>query len=388
MHRAILHLDMDAYFASVEQLDDPSLRGRPVIVGREARGVVSAASYEARAYGVRSAMPVAQARRLCPAGVFLPGRFSRYRELSHQIVAIIRRFSPLVERASIDEAYADITGTETLFGPPRVLARTMKDAVRAETGLPCSVGVAPIKFLAKIASDFQKPDGLTVIDPEAMPDFLARLPLAKIPGVGKRALEALTRLGATTAGDLARRPDDFWERQLGKWGRELAAMARGLDDSQVVPHRRAKSHGAENTFDRDTDHRPTLERWLWIQAERVGRELRSEKNLARTVTLKVKFADFKQITRNKTLDIPTDADLTLFETAKNLLDALSLPRKVRLIGLSAGNFTNEARQPPLLPTAEDARREHAARIDQAVDAIRDKFGKGAIKRGRVFDFKP
>ncbi|MDQ7832431.1 MAG: DNA polymerase IV [Desulfovibrionaceae bacterium] len=385
--RHIVHVDMDAYFASVEQLDDPSLKGRPVIVGVGDRGVVSAASYEARAFGVRSAMPVVQARRLCPQGVFLPGRHARYAEISRSIMACLGRFSPLVEPASIDEAYVDMTGSATLFGGPQDFGMAMKREVFSATGLACSVGVAPVKFLAKIASDFHKPDGLTVIGEGDVQGFLAVLPVEKIPGVGRRTREALALLGVKTAGDMLAHPREFWERRLGRHGPELYDRARGIDPSPVRLSREVKSVSAENTFDADVSSRETLAVWLLHQAERVGRQLRKKGLAGRTVTLKLKYSDFKQITRSKTLAASTDCDETIFAMARELLDAVPLSRPVRLVGLGVSGFGEVQIRPdlwhdPQAPGREDRPR----RLDGAIDAIRDRFGRDAIRRGRLFGF--
>jgi DNA polymerase-4 len=378
-----MHIDMDAFFTSVEQADDPSLRGKPVIVGRDARGVVSAASYEARVFGVRSAMPVVQARRLCPAGVFLPGRMRRYGEVSRQVMAIFSRFSPVVEQASVDEAYVDITGTELLFGPPPQLARTLQDTVTAETGLSCSIGVAPVKFLAKIASDFRKPHGITVIEEDAVRDFLAVLPVGKIPGVGGRTLEALARLGVRLAGDILRYPEAFWSERFGVTGESLWQRAHGLGSDTVRPYREPKSSGAENTFAEDTADREVLSRWLLSQAERIGRDLRRHGLAGRTVTLKLKFEDFTQLTRAKTLPHPVNADEIIYRTALDILAGVELPRRLRLIGLSVSGFTRGGERSSLVPDGLEVLSERYGRLDTAVDAIRDKFGKAAIKRGKL-----
>jgi len=270
----ILHLDMDAFFASVEQLDAPDLRGRPVIIGNSMRGVASAASYEARAFGVHSAMPIARARRLCPAGVFLPVRMSRYKEISVQVMSVLQDFSPVVEQASVDEAYLDISGTERLFGPPQDLARALKDRIKTEIGLTCSAGIAPVRFLAKIASDWDKPDGLTVVEPDRVQEFLSRVPVDKIPGIGKRAREELRLLQVNMVPDILNFSEAFWIDRFGKRGAVLYRKAQGIDPTPVRPRQPAKSCGAENTFSRDTVDLGELEQWLITQSERVGRELR------------------------------------------------------------------------------------------------------------------
>jgi DNA polymerase IV len=387
MTRCIAHLDMDAFFASVEQLDDPALRGKPVIIGRDPRGVVSAASYEARAFGIRSAMPVIQARKLCPQGHFLPGRMRRYSEVSKQIMELLQDIAPVVEQASVDEAYIDLTGTERLFGTPREWGMRVRERVRESVGLSCSVGIAPLKFLAKIASDMDKPGGLTIIEPQDVPAVLASLPVGKIPGVGKRTLDALRRLGVATAGDMLRWPEDFWERQLGKHGLDLLAKARGIDESAVSPGRERKSVSAENTFSHDIASFEEMKKWLWVQSERVGRELRALKLSGRTVTLKIKYGDFRQITRSRTLAEPVDADELIFETAVSLLEAEKLSGRVRLIGVGVSHFGRGQKRLSLLEDAGKARLERVKKLDQAIDSIRDKFGREAVKRGRVFGFR-
>ncbi len=380
----ILHVDMDAFFASVEQMDAPELRGKPVIVGGRERGVVSACSYEARVFGVRSAMPIVQARRLCPHGVFVPVRGERYGEVSQRVMRVLGDFSPLVEQASVDEAYLDVSGLERLFGPPEDLGLELKRAVRRASGLTCSVGIAPVKFLAKIASDHNKPDGLFILRPEQVTGFLSTLPVTRIPGVGAKAGAALAGLGVAAAADLLRFPKAFWERRFGKWGAILYDRARGIDPRPVVVAYEAKSEGAENTFRQDTNDREELERWLLDQAERVGRRLRRHGYKGRTVTLKIKFADFKMITRSKTLDEPTRSTRRIFTTAADLLREEPLPQKVRLIGISVSNFHHGDSQLSLFPEVERMRED---KLDQALDAIRDKFGKQALVRGRVFGFR-
>ncbi|GAB6037354.1 DNA polymerase IV [Fundidesulfovibrio butyratiphilus] len=379
--KRVLHLDMDAFYASVEQQDNPELRGKPVIIGRNMRGVVSAASYEARVFGVRSAMPVAQAKRLCPHGEYLPGRMSRYAEVSRQVMAVLGEVSPLVEQASVDEAYVDVTGVEKLFGPPEAVARLLQDRVRAVTGLSCSIGVAPVKFVAKIASDFRKPGGITVVEPEAVLAFLETLPVGRIPGVGARMLARLADLGVVTCADVRRYSLTFWEDRLGEWGRALFDRAWGRGSNRVVTEHETKSSSAENTFDADTADPRFLKRWLTRQSERVGADLRAHGWKGRTVTLKVKFADFRQITRSKTI-APTDSDEVIYATAAGLLDQVSLAPRVRLIGVGVSNFAKSPEQLSLFP---DERVEKMRRIDKALDAIRGKHGRGAVRRGRTME---
>lgn len=383
--RVILHLDMDAFFAAVEVHDDPSLAGKPVIIGDKPRGVVSTASYEARRFGVRSGMPVATARKLCPNGTYLPGRRSRYAEVSHAIMRVLEGFSPLVEQASVDEAYIDASGLHRLYGPLDALCGRIKTEVFTAVGLTASIGAARAKFIAKIASDFQKPDGLTIIPDDRVEAFLHDLPLEKIPGVGGKAVAAFERLGLFTAGQVRELSLEFLTNRFGKWGAWLHERVRGIDERPVSTVYDAQSEGAEHTFGEDVDDQAVLEARLLAQAERVGRGLRRMDKKARTVTLKLRFADFSTITRARTLDAPTDADLTLFDTARAILAAQRLPQKIRLIGLTASKF--DALDPwlPLFPDEESRRR---GRVDRALDSVRDRFGKSALVRGRTEKSKP
>ncbi len=385
----ILHIDMDAFFASVEQLDNPELRGKPVAVGGTSdRGVISAASYEIRKYGVHSAMPAVVARRLCPHGIFLPGRMHRYKEKSQQVMGVLGQFSPLVEQASVDEAYLDATGTERLFGPVDELARAIKKRVLRETGLVCSVGGAPVRFLAKIASDVDKPDGLYLIHQHQVKSFLKTLPVGKIPGVGKKGMDVLSRFGVRYAADMLLRPESFWRERLGKRGPVLYAKAQGIDPTGIVISHGPKSCSAENTFRHDLSDRAALARWLLKQADRVGADLRRHGVEGRTVTLKVKYNNFKQLTRRRTLAQPTCDTRTLHATAVELLDELELMLPLRLIGLGVSNFKQVDRQLSLLESsAKRAGPEQGKKLESAVDEIRKRFGTGALKRADLKDFE-
>lgn len=392
---------MDAFYASVEQKDNPSLKGLPVIIGGGLRGVVSAASYEARKYGVRSAMPMFRARALCPDGVYIRGRMARYVEVSREIIAVLRGFSPLVEQASVDEAYLDATGLFRVFGPVENMARQLKQAIYDATGLTCSVGLAPVKFLAKIASDGDKPDGLTVVYPEDVPAFLAALPVGDIPGVGKKSMPALEKLNVRHAADVTRYPRDFWTRRFGKMGGALYDRGTGKDEREVVPFEPPKSESAENTFEEDTNDREFLVTWLLRQSERVGRALRKQHLAGRTITLKVKYADFTSLTRARTLPRPTNLTRVIFDTAVALLGELNPKEKLRLIGVGVSHFGEGSgpaeprfQQLSLLgehlgKTEEKAgaainlQRESA--LDAAMDAVRDKFGASMVMRGRLFE---
>lgn len=383
----ILHIDMDAFFASVEQLDNPELRGKPVVVGGTSdRSVVAAASYEVRAFGVRSAMSIVKARRLCPNIVIVPGRMKRYKEISRLVMGALGEFSPLVEQASVDEAYLDGTGLERLFGPVDEVGRRIKARVRELTGLTCSVGAAPIRFLAKIASDMDKPDGIYIIQPHEVEPFLRTLPVGKIPGVGKKLVETLRQLGVRTCGDVRRRDRDYWVARLGKSGGALHDRSLGIDPNGVEVGGGAKSCSAENTFSEDTSDRAVLTRWLLAQSERVGADLRGHGYKGRTVTLKIKYGDFSQITRSKSLDARTDNTALIFETACGLLKNLELRRAVRLIGVGVSNFEARACQMHLFEETPLSA-EETSRLDQAVDRVRERFGSRAVTRVDLLDFK-
>lgn len=378
----IAHLDMDAFFTSVEQADNPDLRGKPVVIGQSLRGVASAASYEARKFGIRSAMPIVQAKRLCPHAIFLPGRMARYREVSDMIMEIMRAVCPVVEQASVDEAYADLSGTGRLLGPPEQIATQLKTKILARTGLTCSIGIAPNKFLAKVASDWNKPDGLTIIHPADVAAFLEHLPLARIPGVGARLQKELLCLGATTVPHILARPREFWINALGRRGALLHDRAQGIDSSPVVPECDPKSCSAEHTLDLDTVDRELLARWLLAQAERIGRKLRAIGKKGLTVTLKIKFDDFSSITRSKTLSRPTDTTAEIYHAARTLLALEKLPRPVRLVGTGVSNFRAMQAELPLAATPAHAR---GRELDQAMDRIKNKFGHTSIQRADAAD---
>lgn len=379
----ILHIDMDAFFASVEQLDNPKLRGQCVVVGGSHRGVVAAASYEARRFGIHSAMPMFQAKRRCPELVVAPPRRQRYKELSRHIMGILRAFSPLVEQISIDEAYVDISGCYRLHGSPRKTASAIKTRIQSETALTCSIGIAPNKFAAKIASDMDKPDGLTEITEEQMPAFVDALPIHKVPGVGRRARATLNRCGIETLGQVRRYTPEQMANRLGKFGHRLSALARGHDDSPVVPESPAKSISSETTLDRDTRSRPDLSRHLLAQSESVARQLRHHDMRARTVYLILKTADFKRHTRSQTLDRPVQSSETIYQTAVSLLEKYPLDQPVRLIGVGTGSLrpASQPVQQELFPEGLGEQRARWEKIDRAVDAIAEKYGKYKLRRG-------
>ncbi len=378
----VLHVDMDAFYASVEQRDDPALRGKPVIVGgsAEGRGVVSAASYEARKYGVRSAMPTVTARRLCPHGVFLPVRMSRYVAVARQLRSIFHAFTPLVEPLSLDEAFLDVRGCEGLFGPAPDIARQIKERVRQETELTASVGVACNKFLAKLASDLRKPDGLVVIEPENVRAVLDPLPVGKLWGVGAKGEKRLFALGIRTFGQLAALPEEVVVGHFGEAGRQLRELAHGRDDRAVVPDSEARSISTETTFPRDVGRRETLRAYLLELVEELGVRVRAAGVLCRTVDLKVRTSEFTTFSRSQTLPEPTDLTARLWEAAVGLFERRVpddwLP--LRLLGAGATNLTRGgAVQGHLFE--EDWRRKQRA-LDRAVDSIRRQFGGGSIRR--------
>ncbi len=379
VERWILHVDMDAFFAAVEQRDRPELRGQPVIVGGDptGRGVVAAASYEARRFGIRSAMPAAEARRRCPHAVFLRPRGRRYAEVSAQVVAILRQYSPLVEPVSVDEAFLDVTGCQRLFGPPQEIARQIQQRLRTELGLSASLGVAPNRFLAKLASERDKPGGLVVVRPEEIQAFLRDLPLEALWGVGEVTAERLRRLGLRTVGQLAAYPLELLEQQFGEYGRRLHQLAHGIDDTPLVVVGEPKQVSAETTFDHDTSERDFLETALLALCERVGERLRRKGLAGTTVTLKLRFSDFRTITRRSTEPEPVCEDLAIFRRARRLLASqLQAGRQIRLIGVGVSNFAS-ARQPALFGDGQPPRP-----VDRAVDRVREKFGEQALRRGR------
>ncbi|MBR9979511.1 MAG: DNA polymerase IV, partial [Desulfatitalea sp.] len=351
----ILHVDMDAFFTSVEQLDNPSLRGQCVVVGGSHRGVVAAASYEARRYGIHSAMPIFQAKHKCPHLKIVPPRRARYVALSKQIMDLLRTFSPLVEPISIDEAFIDITGCRRLHGAVRDTARTVKECIRAQTRLTCSVGAAPNKFLAKIASDMDKPDGLTLIALDEVPGFIESLPIEKVPGVGKRARQQLAALGVDRLGQVRRLPVTMLVRQLGAFGHRLMDLAHGRDDSPVTPDSEPKSVSSETTLDRNTTDRGVLAAHLLAQSATVARQLRHHRMRARTITLIIKTGDFQRHTRSRTLGQAVRSSDAVYQTAMALLESFAMGQPVRLVGIGAGGLQPDTQpvQQPLFADDQD-----------------------------------
>lgn len=385
--KMILHVDMDAFFASVEKLDNPGLSGQRVIVGGLSdRGVVAAASYEARAKGVRSAMPMCRARRLCPDGVFLAPRKSRYKEVSERAMVALCLFSPLVEQVSIDEAYLDIAGCERLFGPPVTVGNKIKQKIQEDIGITCSVGIAPVKFLAKIASAMDKPDGLTVISARDVLSFIDSLPVEKVPGVGPAARSSLLKIGITRLGDIKKFPQDILVKKLGKFGCKLYALSLGNDPSAVCPVRPVKSISHEETLESDTKDIRLLRVFLLKQAEAVGRALRRENADASTVFIKVKHSDFSQASRQTALCPHTRASEEIFSAASRLLLEYEIKKPVRLIGVGVSglDFIKKPRQMNLFPETGKSFKKWE-KLDNTVDEILERFGDDAVKKGRLFD---
>ncbi len=377
---AIIHLDMDAFYASVEQRDRPELRGKPVIVGgHPRRGVVVAASYEARPFGVHSAMPMVQAVRLAPQAIVLPPRFEAYVTASEQIFEILSSVTPLVEPLSLDEAFLDVTASAALFGQPASIARHLRDRIAREVGLPSSAGIAAVKFVAKIASDYAKPNGQKEVPAQQTVTFLAPLPVGRLWGVGQKTEAALHALGLRTVGDIAASNPDHLERHI-SGGRNLWELARGIDPRPVVPDREAKSIGAEDTFDQDLAGREALAPHIHSQALRVGRRLRQAGVKGRVVTLKLKQSDFTVTHRQVTLASPSDDGQEIYRAAMALLDANSPGGKVRLTGVSVENLGTRSRQLSLFPTSG-----RSGKLNDALDRIADKFGDSAVTTADLQD---
>ncbi len=382
--RVIIHLDMDAFYPSVEILDNPELKGKPVIVGGSAnRGVVSSASYEARKFGVHSAQPISQALRLCPHGIFLPVRMERYKELSSMIFGIFRRFTPLVEPLSIDEAFLDVTGTERLLGDPVTVAKKIKKTVLAETGLTVSAGLAPSKFVAKIASDMNKPDGLTVVNAEGLEEFLDPLPIEKMWGAGRVTQEKMIRLGIRTFCDLKQYPAERLEKELGKHGTQMQRLAMGIDSREVETEHEVKSIGHEQTFSSDIDEIEHAKKELLALSMSTAARMRRSGISGITITLKVKYSDFKQITRSVTLDNPTNDGMKIYRTAIDLLETTETgTRPVRLLGVSVSGLNPEMNR-QLSIFGEDNEVKKANNLNRAVDSLQERFGKKSVLPGRL-----
>jgi len=375
---------MDAFYASVEQLDDPSLRGKPVLVGGASRrGVVTAASYEARPFGARSAMPMAEALRKCRDAIVVPPRMARYREVSDRVFEIFGRFTPLVEGLSVDEAFLDVTASRALFGEGEAIAQRIKETIRSETGLTASAGVAPSKFVAKIASDLEKPDGLVVVRDGEVERFLAPLDVDRMWGVGPTAAARLRQAGFHTIGDLAEAGEARLESLLGSWGRAVARLARGVDDRAVVTDGRAKSVGAEETYERDLHRTDEILKHLLDQSRRVARRLYKAGLRGRVVTVKLKYADFTLRTRQQHLPAAMSDTDSIYAACVELVERF--PRTgegIRLTGVSVSGLEEEPRQQPLFADPRSDRRE---KLQRAVSELEDRYGFARVTRAALLD---
>lgn len=382
----ILHVDMDAFFASVEQRDNPDLLGKPVIVaGHSSRSVVSAASYEARKFGIHSAMPVFQARQRCPHLIIQPGNREKYARDSRKIMAILRQFSPLVEPVSIDEAFLDITGCEKLIGTPEQAAKKIKTEIVDQLALTCSVGAAPVRFLAKIASDMDKPDGLTIICPEAMAQVIETLPISKVPGVGARAMAQMKSLQIETLGDVKKFDLKILTNKFGSFGQRLFQLAKGIDPTPIEPERPRKSISAEATLSRDISDPRDVQSVLLAQAHRVGKALRAGNQKCRKVSIKLKFSDFSQISRSKTLETWICSSNAIFDQALFLYYNLNITKRIRLVGVGVSEFqdTEKPIQRSLFTdqNQEDHRQWEA--VDRAMDSVLAKFGPDVLNKANL-----
>lgn len=382
VQRYIIHVDMDAFYASIEQRDKPELAGVPVIVGGLSnRGVVATASYEARKFGVHSAMSMAEARRRCPEAVFITPDHRKYSFVSAQIRQILDRYSPLVEPLSLDEAFLDVTGMDGLYADPADIARRIKDEIKQQLQLTASAGVAPNKFLAKLASDLQKPDGLYVIRRGEEAQVLAGLPVRRLWGVGEVTAASIAKLGIETIGQFAAADPKLLERHIGRDVYDLQRLARGLDDRPVVPDQQIKSVGNEETFDQDLYQWDEIEKQLLLFADKVGWRLRRLTLSGRTITVKVRFASFKTITRSRTLEEATNLDDTLYHIARELYKSIPSTEGIRLLGLTVSNLQPAGQAMALF----DSKQEKQESLHKVVDELKVRFGAAAVMKGRLID---
>jgi DNA polymerase-4 len=371
---------MDAFFAAVEQREDPALRGKPLLIGHDGpRGVVATASYEARPFGCHSAQPMAVAKRLCPHAVILPVRMALYKQVSTRMFTILDEFSPIVEPLSIDEAFLDLTGSEAALGPAGEVARRLKDRIRAELRITASVGVAPNKFLAKLASDMNKPDGLTIIGAADVDRILPPMPVTKLWGIGNATARRLANLGIRTVGDLRAKPKKWADELLGSEAERYVRLAHGIDDRPVVPDREAKSISHEHTFGEDVADPATIRNLLLEQVEQVAARLRRHALKARGVSLKIRYGDFQTVNRSTTLPSSTDSTAELWQSARELFDRWDF-RPVRLIGVAAERLLGSD-SPGQMMLFSDPDREKQRKLDAVADQINQRFGKQAIRRG-------
>jgi DNA polymerase IV len=379
----IIHVDMDAFYASVEIRDNPKLASLPVVVGGSptGRGVVAAASYEARKFGIHSAMPSSQAIRLCPKLVFIKPRMDHYAGISRQIRDVFHSFTDQVEPLSLDEAFMDVTGSELLFGSAETIAKAIKQRIKSEIGLTASAGVAPNKFLAKVASDLEKPDGLVIVSPSEIQEFLDPLPISRVWGIGKQTQKKFDSLGVKTIQQLRQLPMTTLRAMFGLNSEHFWKLSRGEDTRRVVPDREAKSISHETTFYQDIDQIETLHAWMLELVDQVARRLRRYKIVGRTVQIKIRYSDFETITRSQTISEPTNTTQILVDVALELLHSSSqqIQRGIRLLGMGVSQLRESGYQQ--LSLFDDADEQRAKKMDAMGDTIRDKFGNGALTRG-------
>ncbi|OQY50826.1 MAG: hypothetical protein B6230_05740 [Desulfobacteraceae bacterium 4572_89] len=386
----ILHVDMDAFYAAVEQRDNPEIRNKPVIVsGDSNRSVVTTASYEARKFGIHSAMPVFQAKKKYPRLIIVPVNREKYADVSKRIMQILARFSPLMEQVSIDEAYLDIKGCEKLFGSPDIIAKKIKSTISQELSLTCSIGIAPVKFLAKIASDLDKPGGITIISREEMDDFIVSLPIHKVPGVGKQAMKQMKILKITTLGDIRKFHFSLLNKKFGKMGSRLYQLARGNDENPVETEYVRKSISSETTLLEDISDIETARNILLALSQRVGRDLRKKNMVCGNVSIKIKFSDFRQITRSKKIDPWISSSTEIFNEALCLYEKVVLKKKIRLLGVGVSHLRdkNAPVQMELLCSPGKTRKRQWESVDNAVDSILEKFGSHIVKKASLNKLK-
>jgi len=379
----ILHVDMDAFFASVTERDHPELKGKAVVIGAGVRGVVTSANYEARKFGIKAAMPVGRAQRLAPHAIFIPPDHKRYSEVSEHVMEIFHSFTPLVEPISLDEAFLDVTKAKRLLGDGRAIATAIRAKVEAQEGITCSVGIASSKFIAKLASQRCKPNGILEIPDERVLTFLHPLPVSALWGVGPKTNEALERLGLHTVGDIAQTPEQTLIRALGQAaGQSLYELAWGRDDRDVIPEEPDKSISAAETFDRDIDDPEIIAKEILRMCERASSRMRERSLFAKTITLKIRFADFTTINRSKTLPLPIDTTHEIYEIAKGLYEALSIGRaRIRLVGVSLDNLHTDSHEQLILGARESSWRE----LQGGIDAAKARFGSDSVRPGRLID---
>lgn len=388
MPRIILHIDMDAFFAAIEELDHPEYRGKPVVVGADprggkGRGVVSTCNYETRKYGIHSAMPISQAYKCCPFAIYVPPRMHRYVECSRKLFSILNEFTPKVEPISIDEAFLDITGCIRLLGSPAEIARKIKKCIQDRLQLTASIGIAPNKFIAKIASDLEKPDGLVIVDPERILDFLYPLPISKMWGVGKKTEVMLKAMGINTIGDLAKLTQEAVIKKFGKNGLHFWMLANGRDDREVELDQTVKSVSLENTYDEDVDDEETIEGTIFSIADNLSRILRDKNLKGKTITLKIRLADFSTFTRAHSYGSFFDSSQIISETSLKLYHNFNRQnKKVRLLGIAVSNLNNQCdEQIGLFDRGEQS----VEKIDKVIDLVQQKFGPDLIKKASLMD---